>query len=239
MKQIKQANVWWKWCVSLHVLRCFTRVRLFVTPWTVAFHASLSMGFPRQEYWSGLLFPSPGHIPDPRIEPTSLMSPALAKGFFHTISKWGGRNCAVPFFQINASRLHPNGLPRLPDLGEALWTQEPWQTLPNGQWWGIVTEWRRIRPCFRNLPIIPKDCGCSVSQSHLTLCSPMDCSKSGFPVLHHLPELAQTHVHWVSDAIQLSHPLLPPSPPAFNVSQDQGLFQWVSSSHQVAKVLVS
>ena len=59
----------------------------------------------------------------------------------------------------------------------------------------------------------------------------------GFPVYHQLPGLAQTHVHRVSDAIQLSHPLLPPSPPAFNISQHQGLFQRVSSSHQVAKVL--
>ena len=70
-----------------------------------------------------------------------------------------------------------------------------------------------------------------------TLCDPMDCSTQGFPVLHHLPEFAQTHVCWVSDAIQPSHPLLPPSPPALNLSQFQGLFQWVSSSHQVAKVL--
>ena len=65
----------------------------------------------------------------------------------------------------------------------------------------------------------------------------MDCSMPGFPVLHHLMELAQTHVHWVSDAIQPSHPLLSPSPPAFNLSQHQSLFQWVSSSHQVTKVL--
>ena len=65
-------------------------------------------------------------------------------------------------------------------------------------------------------------------------CDHMDCSTPGFPVLHHLPELAQTHVHRVGEAIQ---PLLSPSPPAFNISQHQGLFQWVSSSHQVAKVL--
>ena len=64
-----------------------------------------------------------------------------------------------------------------------------------------------------------------------------DFSKSGFPVLHHLPEFAQTNVHWVSDAIQPSHSLSPPSLPAFNLSQHQGLFQWISSSHQVAKVL--
>ena len=78
---------------------------------------------------------------------------------------------------------------------------------------------------------------CSVAQSWLTLCDSMDCSIPGFPVHHQLPEVAQTHVHWVSDAIQPSHPLSSPSPPVFNLSQYQGLFQWVSSSHQVAKVL--
>ena len=65
----------------------------------------------------------------------------------------------------------------------------------------------------------------------------MDCSMPGLPVHYQLPELTQTHVHWVGDAIQPSHPLLSPSPPAFNLSQHQGLFQWVNSSHQVAKVL--
>ena len=65
----------------------------------------------------------------------------------------------------------------------------------------------------------------------------MDCSTPGFPVLHHHLEFAQPHVHWVGDAIQPSHPLLSPSPPAFDLSQQQGLFQRVSSSHPVAKVL--
>ena len=76
----------------------------------------------------------------------------------------------------------------------------------------------------------------SLTQSWLTHCDPMDCSLPGFPVLHQLPELAQTHVHQVSDAIQPSHPLSPPSSPAFSLSQHQGIFQWVSSSHQVANV---
>ena len=76
----------------------------------------------------------------------------------------------------------------------------------------------------------------SVAQLCLTLCDPMNCSTPGFPVYHQLLELACTHVHWVSDAIQPSHPLSSSSP-AFNLSQHQGLFQWVSSSHQVAKVL--
>ena len=77
----------------------------------------------------------------------------------------------------------------------------------------------------------------SVAQSCSTLCDPMDCSTPGLPVHHQLPELAQIHVHWVGDAIQSSHPLSSPSPPTFNLSQHQGLFKWVSSSHQVAKVL--
>ena len=70
-----------------------------------------------------------------------------------------------------------------------------------------------------------------------TLCNTTDCSTPGFPVLHYLPEFAQTHVHWVGDAIQPSHPLLPPSAPALNLSQHQWFFQWVSSSHRVAKLL--
>ena len=77
----------------------------------------------------------------------------------------------------------------------------------------------------------------SVTPSCPTLSDPMDCSMPGFPVHHQFPKLAQTHVHWVSDAIQPSYPLSSPSPPAFNLSQHQGLFQGVSSSHQVAKVL--
>ena len=75
------------------------------------------------------------------------------------------------------------------------------------------------------------------SLSPVWLCDPIDCSMPGFPVLHHLPEFAQVHVHWVGDAIQPSHPLLPSSSSAFNHFQHQGLFQWVGSSHQVDKVL--
>ena len=74
------------------------------------------------------------------------------------------------------------------------------------------------------------------SLSCVWLCNPMDCCTPGLPVHHQLLEFTQTHVHWVSDAIQPSHPLLSPSP-TFNLSQHQELFQWVSSSHKVAKVL--
>ena len=77
----------------------------------------------------------------------------------------------------------------------------------------------------------------SVTQSCLTLCDPMNRSTPGLPVHHQLPEFTQTHVHRVSDAIQPSRPLSSPSPPAPNPSQHQSLFQWVNSSHEVAKVL--
>ena len=77
----------------------------------------------------------------------------------------------------------------------------------------------------------------SVAQSCLTLCDPMNCSTPGLPVHHQLLESTQTHVHWVGDAIQPFHPLSSPSPPALNLSQHQGFFKWVSSLHQVAKVL--
>ena len=79
----------------------------------------------------------------------------------------------------------------------------------------------------------------SVAQSCLILCDPMNCSMPGLPVHHQLPESTQTHVHWVCDAIQPSYPLLSPSTPALNLSQHQSLFKWVSSLHQVAKILES
>ena len=98
-------------------------------------------------------------------------------------------------------------------------------------WSGSLREvglWRQDRKII---------CCCSGVNSCLTLCDPVDCSRPGFPVLHCLLEFAQTHVHWVGDANQPSHPLSSPSPPVLNLSQHQGLFKWVSSSHQVAKVL--
>ena len=138
------------WVMQASVLSCFSSVQLFATPWMVTCQAPLSMGFSRQESWSGLPCPPPGDLPDPDIS-------------------------SVQFS--------------------------------------------------------------SVAQACPTLCDPMNCSTPGFPVHHQLSELAQTHVHWVRDAIQPSHPLLPSSPFAFNLSQHQGLLQWVSSLHQVARVL--
>ena len=114
-----------------------------------------------------------------------------------------------------------------------------------------------IRPCFKDIcDLVPRTCGhldlgvkwtvwlwfssvqfSSVTQSCPTLWDPMSHRMPGLPVHHQLPESTQTYVHWIGDAIQTSRPLSSPSPPALNRSVHQGLFQWASSLHQVAKVL--
>ena len=98
-------------------------------------------------------------------------------------------------------------------------------------WWP-----KEFVPCLKN-PQQSSVQFSSIGQSCPTLCNSMDCGTPGLPVHCQLPEFSQTHVHWVGDAIQPSHPLSSPSPLAFNLSQHQGLFKWVSSLHQVAKVL--
>jgi len=138
-------------------------------PMTVAHQGPLSIGFPRQEYWSEFSFPSPGDLPDPGIEPT----------------------------------LQADSFPLSHPESSHLFLAVVVVQLLNWVW-------------------------------H---CDPMDCSMPGFPVLHYLLAFAQTHIHWVGDSIQPSHCLSSASPPTFNLSQHQGLLQWVSSSHQVAKVL--
>ena len=95
--------------------------------------------------------------------------------------------------------------------------------------WKIYHLCTLFRSCISSVQSLAKSC--------LTLCDPMDCSTPGLPVHHQLPEPTQTHIHRVGDAIQPSHPLSSPSPPALNLSQQQRLFKLVSSSHQVAKVL--
>ena len=89
-----------------------------------------------------------------------------------------------------------------------------------------INRWLMVKHC----------CCCSATKSCPTFCN-LDGSTPGFSVLHDLLEFAQAQVHWISDAIQPSHPVSPSSPPALNLYQHQGLFQWVGSSHQVAKVL--
>ena len=139
--------------LSFTCLCVVTCVQLFTTFCTVARQAPLFVEFSRQEYWSGLPFPSPGDLPNPGIEPGS---PALEAD----------------------SLLVKDG-------------------------------------CI---------CCCSVAKLYPILCHLMDYSMPGFPVLHYLLECAQNYVHWVSDAIQPSHPLSPASPPALNFSQHQGLY---------------
>ena len=160
----------WLWSLESREKKwkLLSRVRLFTTPWIAAYQAPPSMGFSRQEYWSGLPLPSP-------------------------------QNAAAAAAKSLQSCRNQRNLPS---------NQEP-QLL----------------------------CCCSVVQPCLTLWDSMDCSMPGFPVFHYLLEFAETHVHWVGDAIQPSHPLSPTSPPVLNLSQHQGLFQRVGSSHQVAKVL--
>ena len=99
---------------------------------------------------------------------------------------------------------------------------EPWEI--------VLWQWhlKRIRHTFKSKR---KFGSVQFTQSCLTLCDPMNCSMPRLPVHHQLPEFTQTHVHWVSDAIQPSHPLLSPSPPALNLCQHQSLLQWISSSH--------
>ena len=104
--------------------------------------------------------------------------------------------------------------------------------------WGILAFSHRFSgPGSLFVSALLRYCFCSATQSCPSLCDPMDCSTPGFTVLHQLPEFAQTHVHWISDAIQPSHPVSPPSPPALSLPLHQGLCHWVSFSHQVAKVL--
>ena len=186
------------------VLNHFSDVWLCAVLWTVAFLASLSMGFSRQEYGNGLPWPPPGNLPDPGIKPASLMS-----------LLW------LLHCQAGSLLLVPPGKSRcIPDT--IIYVLQRGNKAEN-----MVGESVLKRPHQFS----------SVAQSCPTLYNPKNCSTPGFPVHHQLQEFTQTHVHWVSDAIQPSHPLSSPSSPTFNLSQHQGLFQWVSSLHQVAKIL--
>ena len=126
----------------------------------------------------------------------------------------------------------------------AIWTM--WKSRKHRQFSSLLNNNKKVRPegIHNNQPeMMVTGCSASVqfssvTQSCLTLCDPMDCSTPGHPVHHQLPEFTKTHVHWIGGAIQSSHLLSSPSPSTFNLSQHQGLFQWISSSHQVAKVMV-
>ena len=165
----------------------FSRVWLCGTPQTAVHQAPPSLGFSRQEHWSGLPFPSP----------------------MHESEKWKWSHSVVS------------------DSG-TLWTAA-YQAPPSmGFSMARLLEWGAIA-FFPVIPLIQYKISSvqftSVTQSYPTLCNTMDCSMPGIHVHHQLPEFTQTHVHWVGDAIQPSHPLLSPSPPTFNLSQHQGLFK--------------
>ena len=131
---------------------------------------------------------------------------------------------------------------------EIPWTEEPGRLQSMGLQrvghnWATNISSQNILATILRYQLNPKEMHISllllfIAQLCLTLCDPIDCSTPGLPVLHYLLEFAQTHVHCIGDAIQLSHPLWSPSPHSFNLSQHQGIFQWVSTlSHQVAKIL--
>ena len=142
---------------------------------------------------------------------------------------------------ILSQSLHPSQSHLLPHL--CFLGTEPALISLFRLWWSVlISEWHL--PKIFLLPTKHLRCKwgthfhlsfSSVAQLCPTLCNPMDYSTPGFPVHHQLLELTKTHVHWVGDAIQPFHPLLFPSPPVFTLSQHQGLSQWISSSHQVAK----
>ena len=123
-------------------------------------------------------------------------------------------------------------------------TRWKWVWVDSGSWWWIgrpgvlwIMGSQRVKHDWVTELNWTNQYCCSITNLCPTLCNPIDCSLPGFPILHNLLEFAQTHVHWVGDAIHPSHPLSSPSLPAFDLTQHQSLFQWVSSSHKVAKVL--
>ena len=114
-----------------------------------------------------------------------------------------------------------------------MYSFEWWVNEWNRKWTKLrfyTREWNQQFSCFMI-------CCLSIAHLCLTLYDPLDCSIPGLPVLHYLLEFAQTHVYWIHDTILPSHPLSLSSPPAHNLSQNQGILQWVSCLHQVAKVL--
>ena len=111
-----------------------------------------------------------------------------------------------------------NRMPGLTNTGNILVAVNILKLLSGALFPHVTQQWKVRKVCYMH------NCCCSITQSSLTLCDAMECSMPGFPVLHYLPGVVQTHVHWVSDAIQPSHLLGFPSPPAFNLSQHQGLF---------------
>ena len=195
------------------------------------------MEFPRQEYWNGLPFLSPGNLPHPGIEPASPALQADSLLLSHRGSPEGSQ-------QLLLSRLSHVRLLETPwtiihqgPLSMRFSRKEYWSGLPFPSPEDLPNP--EIKPMSLTSPVLAGRFFISsaswevhgilqfssVAQSCLTLCNPMNRSTPGLPVHHQLLEFTQTHVHQVGDAIQPSHPLSSPSTPAPNTSQHQGLFQ--------------
>ena len=224
------------------VPQCVFSHWLFLAPWTVAFQATLSMGFPRQEYWSGLPFPSSGHLPNPGIKPAS---PALAGGFFTSSTTFG-----KPYIWLTKRKNYYKSIFFFASLISTYTVVYPCSFLP------VTTSCQKLFPKIA----VKKKYTCSYlyvplftlnveyychSPSCCSLFSPLVMSNSlkRYGLQHtRLPCPSQTprvclNSCPLSPWCHPSHPLLHPSPPACNLYQHQGLFQWVGFSHQVAKIL--
>ena len=201
----------------INSVQSLSPVQLFGTPWTAAGQASLSI----TNSWSLLTLMSIESVmlSNHLILCHTLLMPSVfpsIKVFSNEsvlhISQSIGASASALLLPMNIQDWFPLGLTGLLSLQSK----------------GLPRVFSNSIVQFSSVQFI------SVAQSCLTLCDSMNRSTSGLPVHHQLPEFTQTHVHGVGDSIQPSHPLSSPSPPAFNLSQHQGLFQWVSSSHQVA-----
>ena len=170
------------------------------------------MGFSRQEHWSGLSFPSPMHESESEVAQSCL-----------TLSD--PMDCSLPGSPIHGITLFNKDSILIQKRNQTLYRQTKAIRIQNHQTFMVNAEGSSLDQIR------------SVAQSCWTLWDPMICITPGLPVHHQLPEFTQTNVHCVSDAIQPSHHLSSPFPPAPNPSQHQSLFQWVNSSHEVAKVL--
>ena len=201
-------------------VQSFSRVWLFATPWTAAHHASVSITNSRsllKLMYIESVMPS-NHL----ILCWPLLLPPST---FPNISVFSNESALCIrwpkywsfSFNISPSNEHSGLISFRMDWLDLLAVQGTLRSLLE-----LSNDMELIR---------------SVAQSCPTLCDPMNRSTPGLPVQHQLPEFTETHVHRVSDAIQPSHPLSSPSPSATNPSQHQSLFQWVNSSHEVAKVL--
>jgi len=186
----------------------------------VAHQAPLSMGFSRREYWSELPVPPPGGLPDPGTKTASPVSPALQADSLPTEPpSYCVAKVLSLFFRINS--FFPTYakifLPSPCVVYLFIFLPEPFFFFLNR---AEVFQFSSVQ-----------------SLSHIRPFATHGLQHARPPVHHQLPEFTQTHVHWVGDAIQPSYPLPSPCSPAFNLSQHQGLFKWVCSSHQVAKML--